>query len=684
MTPRGGPTLDFSLFGRYFLDLAVFYPGAFLCLAPLWEHVKAPRRTAVLTAALVTVICLAAAALCAIFELDSNILLLPTLLAAFWLLRWRVGPEVSVSQTAFLFAVSCVMMAVCTLLSAVLNARAEVGNDAPACLVSTSLIKLGLSAVLCIIFWFTAVQWSRWLLREYRGEAFWQSAWPLPTIYAAFLVFCMPLDPAVVLINRLMIISVLAVSISLLGIFLLLYEMYQVAREYTRSAQLDRENQLLAVESRRYTELRAYMEQTRHLRHDFRQHLHVIAGLTEAGQVDELKNYLHQYESELSEERPTLCANPAVDALAGHYDHEAHGLGVPVDWRLELPRQLAIPEADRFFNVQVLDAWTNTAAVLEAPGAYAIAYSSWEGTLPEGVRRIDIPTRTVWTIARIMLSGPDDLPNVAALQGRMQLMPLSAYPAGLAAAPEGSYSPENDFVPVQKVLAMTPQEFFDTANRLMETDPPAEADAPLLRSLAALSVGPGQQFDASALGPLGGLRWKRLLLQLKSSLRAQAARYSRQMGQWIYYGDPIGNFGTAYDYRTMVALMGLGANTTDIAIYPRTSTDSAGADLTGQKTYTLHFDALPPTVGNGFWSVTAYGEDNFLIDNPISRYCVNDRSGLHRNADGSVDVTLSKDAPEDTTNWLPVSDEKFHLFLRIYKPDWTALDSFPPPVISVK
>ena len=73
-----------------------------------------------------------------------------------------------------------------------------------------------------------------------------------------------------------------------------------------------------------------------------------------------------------------------------------------------------------------------------------------------------------------------------------------------------------------------------------------------------------------------------------------------------------------------------------------------------------------------------------LIDNPISRYCVNDRSGLHRNADGSVDVTLSKDAPEDTTNWLPVSDEKFHLFLRIYKPDWTALDSFPPPVISVK
>ena len=338
--------MDITLFGRYFLDLSILYPGAFLCLAPLWEHLKAPRRTALLTAFLVSVIDLAAAAFCTVLELNSNMMLLPIFLTAFWLLLWRVESAVSTGQTAFLFSLSAVMIAVCNLLSIVLNARAEVDNDAPVCLVSTALLKLGLSAVLCILFWFTAVQWSRWLLREYRGEAFWQSAWPLPAIYAAFLVFCMPLDPAVVLINRLMIISVLAVSISLLGIFLLLYEMYQVAREYTRSAQLDRENQLLAVESRRYTELRTYMEQTRHLRHDFRQHLHVIAGLTEAGQVDELKNYLHQYESELSEERPTLCANPAVDALAGHYDHEAHSLGVPVDWRLELPRQLAIPEAD--------------------------------------------------------------------------------------------------------------------------------------------------------------------------------------------------------------------------------------------------------------------------------------------------------------------------------------------------
>lgn len=157
---------------------------------------------------------------------------------------------------------------------------------------------------------------------------------------------CMPKEIGVILMNRIRIIAVLAVSISLLGIFLLLYEMYRVAKEYARSSQLDRENQLLAVESRRYMELRSYLEQTRHLRHDFRQHLHVISGLTEAGRLDELKSYLSQYESELSDARPTLCVNAAVDALAGHYDYEARKQGIQIEWKLELPKLLPLPEAD--------------------------------------------------------------------------------------------------------------------------------------------------------------------------------------------------------------------------------------------------------------------------------------------------------------------------------------------------
>lgn len=265
---KGDACVNTALLGRYILEFAMLYPGVFLCLTPLRDHLKNPMRTYHLLTIAVTVFVLAASVVCSILECPSNYVLLPTLIIAFW------------------------------------------------------------------------------LLREYRGEAFWESAWPLPALYAVFLMFCMPNDTAIILMSRMQIISVLAVAISLLGIFLLLYEMYKVAQEYTRSAQLNQENQLLAMESSRYMELRAYMDQTRHLRHDFRQHLHVIAGLTEAGQLEELKSYLSQYETELADKRPILCANAAVDALAGHYDQEARQQGVAVEWKLELPRLVPMPEAD--------------------------------------------------------------------------------------------------------------------------------------------------------------------------------------------------------------------------------------------------------------------------------------------------------------------------------------------------
>lgn len=349
------------------------------------------------------------------------------------------------------------------------------------------------------------------------------------------------------------------------------------------------------------------------------------------------------------------------------------------------PMVYILPETDRFCNVQLLDAWTNTAAVLDQAGAYVIALPSWTGELPENVTRVDVPTETVWSITRVVLSGNEDLPNVYAIQDQMRLLPLSAYLAGGDyAAPAGTYTKENDFIPVNKVLSMPPAEFFNTANALMQANPPAEADAALLEKLAAIHVGPGMTFDASILGAEVAERWTQMLKGMRATLSAESAKYAQNLGQWIYFGRPIGDFGTAYIYRAMVALVGLGANTVDVAIYPKTHTDTAGAALTGEKTYTIHFETLPPTLEGGFWSVTAYDEENFLIDNPIDRYCVNDRSAYRLNEDGTLDITLSKEAPEDPSNWLPVSDGEFHLFMRIYLPDMNALDAWQPPVIHIQ
>ncbi|MCQ2401095.1 MAG: DUF1254 domain-containing protein, partial [Lachnospiraceae bacterium] len=82
----------------------------------------------------------------------------------------------------------------------------------------------------------------------------------------------------------------------------------------------------------------------------------------------------------------------------------------------EEPIIYVLPETGRFCKVQVLDAWTNTPTVLDQAGTYAITLLSWEGELPEGVTRIDVPTALAWSITRTVLSDEDDLANVRAIQ----------------------------------------------------------------------------------------------------------------------------------------------------------------------------------------------------------------------------------------------------------------------------
>lgn len=349
----------------------------------------------------------------------------------------------------------------------------------------------------------------------------------------------------------------------------------------------------------------------------------------------------------------------------------------------EEPMVYELPETDRFCKVQVLDGWTNTAAVLDKAGAYAITLSTWEGELPEGVTRIDVPTSMAWSITRIVLTGEEDLPNVYAIQEKMKLMPLSDYISGdTYEPPRGSYSEENDYIPVDKVLSMDPITFFNKANELMVKNSPATADKEMLEKIAAVNIGPGMEFDTSVLTGDVAENWKTMLTEIQLKLIKEGQKFSKKLGQWDYFGEPIGDFNTEYAYRALVALAGLGANTVEVALYPKIEQDADGNTLTGEKSYILHFESYPQVLEGGFWSVTAYGDDDFLIDNPIDRYCINDRSDLKVNDDGSVDVILSKDAPEDTTNWLPVDNGGFHLYMRIYTPDMDALETWTAPTIT--
>jgi hypothetical protein len=76
---------------------------------------------------------------------------------------------------------------------------------------------------------------------------------------------------------------------------------------------------------------------------------------------------------------------------------------------------------------------------------------------------------------------------------------------------------------------------------------------------------------------------------------------------------------------------------------------------------------LPPV--NAFWSLTLYDAEGFQVANELNRFAIGDRDDLASNDDGSLDIFIQHDKPEQgSSNWLPAPTGEFTLCARLYYP----------------
>lgn len=351
---------------------------------------------------------------------------------------------------------------------------------------------------------------------------------------------------------------------------------------------------------------------------------------------------------------------------------------------------MELPKTDRFCIMQAMDAYSNTIAIIECMNlekrtTYIYTGPDFEGTIPEGMIEIKCPTNMVWILGRTVCGDNENTPAdgyliTRTIQHQMKMYTLEQYKNGTTDVPlKGEVEEEyKNIVPLNYVIYnLSAEEFFDRANKLMLENPPAEADAAVLSAMAAIGVGPGRDFDPGIFGGEAAVTalygWIRQ--NLVANCEGASSAYYNENGVWSCYGDPIGDYGTAYAFRCLIALAGFGANPAEMAIYPSASTDNTGAALSGENAYTIHITPeqlalLNKHSGYGFWSITAYGTDQYLIANKENRYCINDRNVVY-NADGSIDIYVAKDAPADAKkfpNWLPVGEGGFKLYFRMYLP----------------
>jgi hypothetical protein len=360
------------------------------------------------------------------------------------------------------------------------------------------------------------------------------------------------------------------------------------------------------------------------------------------------------------------------------------------------PLLLHVPDTEgAYYVLQFVDAWTNNFAYVgrratgTAEGTFLITPPGWTGEVPgwaqvsDGVQVIESPTDVATIVGRLAVHGDDDLPRVRALQPQFTLTPLDGNTPLRGIPQPGSEIPEH--IRFWEMLRLWSQAF-----------PPSEADVAYLHRFADSGLtDPGNPY---------GLVSRDLEEHLANAFtggRTRIEEISRPdasvaVNGWLgfphgfdYNVDHLG-LGTidspewkiadreeSYVVRARSARNGLWGNHGYEAYYAEVYVDADGRQLNGANAYELRLTELPPA--DAFWSLTMYSmPEFFLVENPIDRYSIGDRTpGIVMSDDGSLVIRMQRERPDDETaaaNWLPTPEGDFRPLLRIYQPRAEVLD----------
>jgi len=341
-----------------------------------------------------------------------------------------------------------------------------------------------------------------------------------------------------------------------------------------------------------------------------------------------------------------------------------------LDLRAE-PMVVSVPAVpkDRYYVMQWIDLFTQNFAYIGVrstgfgAGSYMISGPKWKGKKPDGIKQVfKAETEIVGTLTRTALFGPDDIPNVKALQAQYKLQPLSAFLK--QSAPPAA--PAIDFPPYDKAKART-HDFIGYLNFLLQfAEPPDPSEVAIRKRFEKIGIGPGKPWDASKVDPATLAAIDAGVKEGQAEIDALAAKTFSTNG---LFGSRA-QLKTNYLQRDVGAMKGLYGNSLEEAWY-------GGYVCDGTKRSTVHFTKanLPP--GKFFWSMTMYTiPDRFLYANPLNRYSIGDRTPeLVRDSDGGLTLFIQNEPPvgEQMLNWLPAPAGKCSLVARVYGPSQAAM-----------
>jgi hypothetical protein len=366
------------------------------------------------------------------------------------------------------------------------------------------------------------------------------------------------------------------------------------------------------------------------------------------------------------------------------------------------PVVISVPEvADRYYSVQLVDMFTHnfgyigTRATGGDAGSYVVAGPDWQGAQPSaanGVFRSE--SSFVYCIIRTEARGPGDVDAVQEVQAGYALTPMNVF-MGHRSEPVAA----GITFPVYDSERVKSAAFIDLLNFLL-SQVSAPSEAALMERFSRIGIRPGAISASMDLEPDmknaidAGVG--QAMIAIQRALDDPARIEGLEVRSNESWEGVVGLFGdgaemrTKYLVRAAAAMLGLYGNDAIEAYYPVGNRDADRNVLDGSKyTYVMRFekDELPEV--EAFWSMTMYSlPKQLMVENPINRYSIGDRSDLQYAKDGSLTLYIQAESPgkKRERNWLPAPAGPFSLQFRMYLPSETMLDPLylPPPVDRTK
>lgn len=356
------------------------------------------------------------------------------------------------------------------------------------------------------------------------------------------------------------------------------------------------------------------------------------------------------------------------------------------------PVIMQVPDfGDRFWVYALYDARTDQFGELgkpygTKPGFYLLVGPNWQGDAPDGVQGVArSSTALANAIPRVFMD--DTLEDRAAIQSvinQIGFYPLSDFD-GTTKTTEWAHlptiqGPASDGGGETKWVV--PEKFFDQFGTVLNTVGPLPGEDSLYAQFRAL-------LDAAS----GDDEIQKVLTDTALATEHDVIT---PFFLWRHNGRPAGNgwnrstsnaqFGIDYFLRSGTAKSNMFDNRPTETQYFYTDDDATGADLQGERNYTVTFPAGGEPPVRGFWSLTLYNDKHLFHPNDLKRYSLGTKNkNLARGDDGSLTIYVGAKSPgpEHESNWLPAPDGHFSLYIRAYWGEQPILDGSwtPPPVL---